>query len=215
MRLEREFQLSKIVIGKSDPNCKHFVRPIEFLRLPPKPGSTENLVCSIFEAPGPNYLRELIEFGPNTYKGIAHRDSWDISALGSKQNTKIPLILFLTFAIGATECCEILHHGNRIVHGELREDAFHFNKEAGVVKMINFGSGARSFENGLTSAGWSSLSREVGVEHKVCVYHSLQNLPHTNLASCNLSRPNRQGVYLPNPIAVLTFIVWVYFFGIW
>jgi hypothetical protein len=172
-------------------------------------------VCSIFEAPGPNYLRELIEFGPNTYKGIAHRDSWDIRALGSKQNTKIPLILFLTFAIGATECCEILHHGNRIVHGELREDAFHFNKEAGVVKMINFGSGARSFENGLTSAGWSSLSREVGVEHKVCVYHSLQNLLHTNLASCNLSRLNRQGVCLPNPIAVLTFIVWVYFFGIW
>ncbi|OCL11555.1 hypothetical protein AOQ84DRAFT_373926 [Glonium stellatum] len=167
LRLEREFQLSKLIVSKSDPNCKHFVRPIEFVRLPPKPGSTENLVCSIFEAPGPNYLRELIEFGPNVYKGIAHRDSWDISALGSKQPAKISLILFLTFAIGATECCEILHHGNRIVHGELREDAFHFNKEVGVVKMINFGSGARSFENGLTSAGWSSLSREVGVEHKL------------------------------------------------
>jgi serine/threonine protein kinase len=64
------------------------------------------------------------------------------------------------------ECLEILHHGHEIVHGEIRGDAFHVS-ESSNVKMINFGSGARSFENGLTSAGWSTLSREVGIELKL------------------------------------------------
>jgi serine/threonine protein kinase len=79
----------------------------------------------------------------------------------------VPLLTFLDFAVGATECLEILHHGHEVVHGELRGDAFHFNGSDGTVKMLNFGSGARSFENGLTSAGWNSLSREVGIELKL------------------------------------------------
>lgn len=54
-----------------------------------------------------------------------------------------------------------------MVHGELRGDAFHFNKQSGVVKIANFGSGARSFENGLTSAGWSSFTAQLDVEHKL------------------------------------------------
>lgn len=33
--------------------------------------------------------------------------------------------------------------------------------------MINFGGGARSFENGLTSAGWNVLSKELGIELKL------------------------------------------------
>ncbi|KAF2807838.1 uncharacterized protein BDZ99DRAFT_572730 [Mytilinidion resinicola] len=165
LRLEREYQLCKAVVEKSDPECKHFVRPLEIVRLPPKSGNPESLVCSIFEAPGVNYLRELIELGPNAFQ-LASKTGWEFKALG-KSIERVPLLTFLDFAVGATECCEILHHGNRIVHGELRGDAFHFNMETGVVKMINFGSGARSFENGLTSAGWSSLSREVGVEHKL------------------------------------------------
>jgi hypothetical protein len=51
LRLEREFQLSKVVVKGSDPDCKHFVRPIEFVRLSTKSGE-EPLVASIFEAPG-------------------------------------------------------------------------------------------------------------------------------------------------------------------
>jgi serine/threonine protein kinase len=54
-----------------------------------------------------------------------------------------------------------------MVHGELRGDAFHYNKDTGHVQLINFGSGARSFEHGLTSAGWSSLTAQRGVEHKL------------------------------------------------
>ncbi|KAJ4375072.1 Chk1 protein kinase [Neocucurbitaria cava] len=163
LRLEREFQLSKLVVNKSDPECKHFVRSIEFVRLPTKTGE-EPLVASIFEAPGPNYLKDLVSFGPNWYKFKEHENNWQPQTVEPSRG--VPLLTFLDFAVGATECLEILHHGHEIVHGELRGDAFHF-AETGTVKMINFGSGARSFENGLTSAGWSSLSREVGIELKL------------------------------------------------
>ncbi|ORY07537.1 hypothetical protein BCR34DRAFT_570582 [Clohesyomyces aquaticus] len=168
LRLEREFQLSKLIVSRSDPDCKHFVRPIEFLRLPAKNGHQESLVASIFEAPGPNYLREVVEFGPNAYKVVGKDHHWEFTPFRQgKDGNPIPLLAFLDFAVGATECLEILHHENHLVHGEIRGDAFHYNQETGAVKMINFGSGARSFENGLTSAGWSTLSREVGIEVKL------------------------------------------------
>jgi len=91
-----------------------------------------------------------VQFGPNVYQITAHADRWERRELHYKGG--IPLLTFLDFAVGATECLEILHHGHELVHGEIRGDAFHF-AEDGMVKMINFGSGARSFENGLTSAG--------------------------------------------------------------
>ncbi|KAI4931184.1 hypothetical protein J4E85_003773 [Alternaria conjuncta] len=163
LRLEREFQLAKLVVKESDPECKHFVRPIEFVRLSTKAGE-EPLVASIFEAPGPNYLNDLVNFGPNFWKVGGHGQSGQSDT--SLPNRGIPLLTFLDFAVGSVECLEILHHGHEIVHGEIRGDAFHF-AENGTVKMINFGSGARSFENGLTSAGWSTLSKETGIELKL------------------------------------------------
>lgn len=163
LRLEREFQLSKVVVKKSDPECKHFVRPIEFVRLSTKAGE-DPLVASIFEAPGPNFLNDLVTFGPNWYRFSNSENNWRSST--TQPDAGVPLLTFLDFAVGATECLEIMHHGHEVVHGELRGDAFHFASN-GTVKMINFGSGARSFENGLTSAGWNSLSREVGIEMKL------------------------------------------------
>lgn len=153
LRLEREFQLCKAVTKKSDPEYRHFIRPIEFIRVPSKPGNTEPLAATIVEAPGPNYLKDLVQFGPNAYKVTARNNKWETRELQYKGG--IPLLTFLDFAIGATECLEILHHGHEIVHGEIRGDAFHF-AEDGTVRMINFGGGARSFENGLTSAGCMS-----------------------------------------------------------
>jgi hypothetical protein len=150
LRLEREFQLCKLITKQSDPTFRRFVRPIEFLRLPPKPGNSEPIAVSIVEAPGPNYLKDLVSFGPNAYKITGQDQRRETLELRNKGG--IPLLTFLDFAIGATESLEILHHGHELVHGEIRGDAFHF-AEDGVVKMINFGSGARSFENGLTSAG--------------------------------------------------------------
>ena len=146
LRLEREFKLCQKLTAESDPESRHFVKPLQFGRLPPRLPSDLPLAVSVVEAPGRNYLIELVEFGPNFYAG--NPDSPRIQRHG-----QVALLQFLDFAIGASECCEILHHGNEMVHGELRSDAFHYNKETGVVRMINFGSGARSFENGLTSAG--------------------------------------------------------------
>ena len=80
---------------------------------------------------------------------------------------RVSLLTFLDFAIGASKCLELLHHGLNVVHGELRADAFHFNKETRAVKLVNFGSGARSFEHGLTSIGWSKLSKELGIKNKL------------------------------------------------
>ncbi|KAG9186027.1 hypothetical protein G6011_02583 [Alternaria panax] len=163
LRLEREFQLAKLVVKQSDPEGRHFVRPIEFVRLSTKAGE-EPLVASIFEAPGPNYLHDLVNFGPNFWKVTSNGQS--DQSTSSMPTRGVPLLTFLDFAVGSVECLEILHHGHEIVHGEIRGDAFHF-AENGIVKMINFGSGARSFENGLTSAGWSTLSKETGIELKL------------------------------------------------
>ncbi|KAJ4334056.1 Chk1 protein kinase [Ascochyta clinopodiicola] len=163
LRLEREYQLSKVIVNKSDPACRHFVRPVEFVRLPTKSGE-DPLVASIFEAPGQNYLKDLVTFGPNWYKPANHDKTSEPAS--DQPSTGVPLLTFLDFAVGATECLEVLHHGHEMVHGELRGDAFHFGENSHV-KMINFGSGARSFENGLTSAGWNTLSREVGIELKL------------------------------------------------
>lgn len=41
------------------------------------------------------------------------------------------------------------------------------NPETSAVRLINFGSGLRTFEHGLTSTGWSTLSREVGAKTKL------------------------------------------------
>lgn len=95
-------------------------------------------------------------------------DSLERTESADKQTPgHISLSTFLEFAIGAAECLELMHHGLRTVHGEIRGDAFYFNQETRAVKVINFGSGPRSFENGLTSTGWLSLSREVGIKSKL------------------------------------------------
>ncbi|KAI9875826.1 MAG: hypothetical protein M1830_007946 [Pleopsidium flavum] len=170
LRLEREFHVTKSIIQTSDPNCLHTVAQIELIRLPIEQGDRGPLVVSILESPGPDYLKELVNFGPAWYTGSrqSYVSRFSMSeSNGSSPGDQIPLAMFLEFAIGASECVELLHHGQRIVHGELCADAFHFNQESGSVKLINFGSGLRSFENGLTSAGWSSLSKELGVKTKL------------------------------------------------
>lgn len=149
------------IIQTSDPECNHTVRPIDLARLPSQPGDHVQYVVFLFESPGPNYLRELVTFGPAFY-GYNGRN-------GSAESTpgeQVPLSTFLDFAIGACECLELLHHGLRTVHGEIRADTFHFNQETGAVKLINSGSGAKAFDNAL-SEGWAILSREVGVKNKL------------------------------------------------
>jgi hypothetical protein len=121
---------------------------------------------------GENYLPKVVDYGPAWYKGRKVGDKYEAVRDEFQPVEPIPLQTFLDFAVGATECLEILHHGQRIVHGEIRGDAFHMNVETGSVKLINFGSGLRTFEHGLTSTGWSTLSKEVGGEDQIILHES-------------------------------------------
>ena len=141
---------------------------MDLLRLPSHQGDDVTLAVSIFESPGRNYLKDLLDLGP-AFLAPKFSDGRDVSETKDLTDSQgqVSLSTFLDFAIGACECLELLHHGLRVVHGELRADAFHFNRDNGVVRLINFGSGPRSFEHELTSSGWITLSREIGVKHKL------------------------------------------------
>lgn len=126
------------------------------------------MIVSIFESPGRNYLIDLVDFG-KAWLRPSGRNPRNIGRPDASLSPRdqVSLLTFLDFAVGATECLELLHHGLKVVHGELRADAFHFNQHTKAVRLVNFGSGPRSFENGLTSAVWSKLSREPGIKNKL------------------------------------------------
>jgi serine/threonine protein kinase len=150
-----------------DPDGNHIARPVDIMRLTSVQGDKDPIVVSIYEYPGPNYLPSVIDNGPAWYRAEKVGDRYEAFRHEFKPDEVVPLRTFLDFAVGATECLEILHHGQRIVHGEIRGDAFHMNLDTGQVKLINFGSGLRTFEHGLTSSGWSTLSKEIGAKTKL------------------------------------------------
>ncbi|KAK5190184.1 Chk1 protein kinase [Exophiala xenobiotica] len=162
VRLEREFQYNQWIIKECDPECEHTIRPIEIFRLPTTPGDEQPMICCVYEAPGKNYLGEVVDFGPAFYGIHDVRQNTD-----GTPGERIPLQAFLDFAIGASAALELLHHGAKIVHGEIRGDSFHWNRETGSVKVANGGNGPRAFENILSSEGWATLSREIGVKNKL------------------------------------------------
>ncbi|KAG5920609.1 hypothetical protein E4U42_006150 [Claviceps africana] len=171
IREERGFQIAKNITATADPTGSHIARPIDLIRLNPAPGDRGAIAVCIYQHPGHNFLSDIIDFGPACYQArkdgdvlVPYRPKPDQS---SKQRQPMNLEYFLDFAIGAVQCLEILHHGQGLVHGEIRADAFHFNAEENKVRIISFGSGLRTFEHGLTSTGWSTLSKEVGVKNKL------------------------------------------------
>lgn len=180
LRMEREYHLSKSFTQTSDPECNYSVRLIDLIRLPSYQGEPGNaIIVSIFESPGRNYSRDPFAVGPTSSLPVGVRWPGEdlqrnaseqlkrVDSEGQSLHGHISLSTFLEFAIAATECLELMHHGLRVVHGEIRGDAFYFNQETRTVKIINFGSGPRSFENGLTGTGWLTLSREVGIKDKL------------------------------------------------
>ncbi|OAG41356.1 hypothetical protein AYO21_04298 [Fonsecaea monophora] len=163
LRLEREFYYNQAIVKDADPECEHTVRPLEIFKLPTTPGDTRPIVVCVYEAPGKNYLREVLDMGPAFYGLNNHR----MSVADGTPGERIPLQAFLDFAVGAAETLELLHHGANSVHGEVRSDTFHWNRETGAVKLANVGNGPRAFENLLSSEGWANLSREIGVKNKL------------------------------------------------
>ncbi|QSZ29640.1 hypothetical protein DSL72_004156 [Monilinia vaccinii-corymbosi] len=169
LREERAFHICQSVIKGVDPEGNHIIKPVDLVRLPSQQGDKGPIVVCIFEHPGQNYLQKMVDYGPAWYKGRKVGDRHEAFRDDSfTPYDVVPLQTFLDFAVGAAECLEILHHfGQRLVHGEIRGDAFHMNAETGRVKLINFGSGLRTFEHGLTSTGWSTLSKELGAKTKL------------------------------------------------
>lgn len=163
LRLEREFYYNQTVVKEADPECEHTVRPIEIFKLPSTPGDTRPIVVCVYEAPGKNYLREILDMGPAFY-GL-NNDRMSVS--DGTPGERLPLQAFLDFAVGAAETLELLHHGAKTVHGEVRSDTFHWNRETGSIKLANGGNGPRAFENLLSSEGWANMSREIGVKNKL------------------------------------------------
>ncbi|KAK4101472.1 hypothetical protein N658DRAFT_507051 [Parathielavia hyrcaniae] len=168
LREERAFYISKSLVASVDPKGERIVKPLDVVRLPPAPGDRGPLIVAIYEDPGLNHLFSLLDFGPAFYFAKKEHDRWEASHK-DRPTLEPPISLrsFLDFAIGAAQCLEIVHHGQGVVHGEIRGDAFHFNIETNQVKLVSFGSGLRSFEHGLTSTGWSALSKALGAKHKL------------------------------------------------
>lgn len=168
LREERGYHLAKSVVASADPDGDHIIKPLDLLRLNPCPGDRGPIALSIYEDPGSNAMPNLMDLGPAFYLSRKYGEIYQAHikpdfhlepAIGLKE--------FLDFAIGAAQCLEILHHSQGMMHGEIRGDAFHYNQETKKVRLISLGSGVRSFEHGLTSTGWLSLSREVGAKNKL------------------------------------------------
>ncbi|KAI4599230.1 hypothetical protein KJ359_002189 [Pestalotiopsis sp. 9143b] len=168
LREERAFHTCKNIIATADPQGEHNVKPIDLVRLASHPEDRGPIIVVIYEFPGYNYLFRVLDLGPAYYAAKKVENKFESDQQAAWQLDKpISLQHFLDFAIGATQCLEILHHRHGSVHGEIRGDAFHFNIETKKVKLTSFGSGVRSFEHGLTSTGWSTLSQELGAKNKL------------------------------------------------
>lgn len=168
LREERTFHIVTNMSSSADPHGEHIAKPIDYLRLNHLPSDRGPLIVAIYQYPGMNQLTRYIDLGPAFYFARRKGDAWEADikpdiVLGPP----ISLDLFLEFAIGSAQCLELIHHNQNIVHGEIRGDAFHFNQDTGKTKLVSFGSGVRSFEHGLTSTGWSALSRELGAKNKL------------------------------------------------
>jgi serine/threonine protein kinase len=166
LRDERMYNICKTLVSKLDPNGNHIVPPVAIMRLESRPEDEGPLVVCIFEDAGPNYLPQVVDYGPAWYQlDIRGNNLYRIQSETFVAQS-MSLQTFLDFAIGAAECLELLH-GQQIVHGEIRGDAFHMNKDTGRVRLINIGAGLRTFEHGLTSSGWSTMSEEHGAKTKL------------------------------------------------
>ncbi|KAG9258980.1 putative histidine kinase HHK1p [Emericellopsis atlantica] len=168
LREERAFQITRSLTTSADPEGNHIAKPIDLVRLTPLPGDRGPITVAIYHYLGKDYIWNVLDMGPAFFRARKYNDAWKgYRNPNFKLQPPISLEHFLDFAIGVTECLEILHHRHGIVHGEIRSDAFHFNLEENKVRVLSFGSGIRSFEHGLTSIGWSTLSQELGARHKL------------------------------------------------
>lgn len=170
LRLEREYKVAEKLGAELGPDQNIYVKVLELVRLPPRQPGEPRLVAMIDESPGRNHLIDMVELGAGFYRTVIpnpHGPAEGAPLPRRPTHQRTPLHMFLQFAVGAARALEHLHNHAETTHGDLRPDAFHWCHDSGLVRIINFGAGPRSFEHGLTSAGWSQLTSELGVEHKL------------------------------------------------
>ncbi|CAK7207535.1 Chk1 protein kinase [Sporothrix eucalyptigena] len=168
LREERSFHIVKNMNQSVDPEGEHIAKPVDLLRMVPHPSDRGPLLVAIYQSPGRSEMSKYIDLGPAFYFARRVGENWEAYIKPEiNLGPPISLELFLEFAIGATQCLEMIHHSQNIVHGEIRGDAFHFNADTLKVKLVSFGSGLRSFEHGLMSTGWATLSKELGAKNKL------------------------------------------------
>ncbi|KIH95236.1 histidine kinase group protein [Sporothrix brasiliensis 5110] len=168
LREERSFHIVKKMNQSVDPHGEHLAKPVDLMRLAPHSSDRGPLAVAIYQSPGRTDMSKFTDLGPAFYFARRIGDAWEAYIKPDiNLGPPISLELFLEFAIGATQCLELIHHSQNIVHGEIRGDAFHFNPDTLQVKLVSFGSGLRSFEHGLMSTGWATLSKELGAKNKL------------------------------------------------
>lgn len=174
LRLERQYQLSREVLDAIDPGSDRHLKALALMKLAPRNADETQLTVVLFEdiqTDSVNDLRHIINYGPNWffYDESPRTHPWDATRTSSKLHPvgHVAVTEFLDIAIGACKCLEMIHQGSKYVHGELRGDSFFYDRSRGTMKIQNFGAGIRSYENGFTNTGWTSLSKEYGIEHKL------------------------------------------------
>ncbi|KAJ5682041.1 uncharacterized protein N7477_001981 [Penicillium maclennaniae] len=161
-RMQEEYQMLASVAA---PHHKYFLQPVEMLRLSNLDDEhTPSLLVCIYESPGPNDLLRYVDCGATWYQmrpeeAASQKETNSESLRQSDGNELMPLATFLDFAIGAAECIQMLH-SQRIVHGQIRGEAFHFNQETGHVRLIHLGAGLQFYDTGRENAHWSALENK-------------------------------------------------------
>lgn len=177
LRLEQEFTVVRH-LQRIDPLLTHFIRGFEFYRL-----KNTGAVVSIFEYIGENALNDF-SMALTSTEYVTNDDHELVSSISSTAAPKkvITLPQFLDFAIAAAECLEVLHSAHGMVHGEIRDDAFLYNSEIHVVKIIHLGVSTHSAQSGVSLADSISGMIVNSTLSSKYVYISPEQTGHASLA---------------------------------
>jgi serine/threonine protein kinase len=165
---ERVHEAYQMLASATASHHKYFLRPIEMQHLPSLDDDHEtSLMVCIYESPGPNDLLRFVDCGATRFHMRCEGDQSDEVGLHRSDRSELmSLQSFLDFAIGAAECIESLH-SQRIVHGQIRGDAFHFSQETGQVRLIYLGLGLQFHDTGRLSGRWPALENQKGASANI------------------------------------------------
>ncbi|KAG9234465.1 hypothetical protein BJ875DRAFT_534740, partial [Amylocarpus encephaloides] len=69
LREERTYYICKNLVESVDPDGEHIVKPLDMMRLAAHQGDKGPVIVTVFTRPGPNWLNEVVDFGPAWFWG--------------------------------------------------------------------------------------------------------------------------------------------------